>query len=663
MMKFALSLINLIIAFQLSAQPLFLSGKDYVIDSLKKVVYHSDIDSSKAKALDALSWEYAFSYPDSAIQYAMRGLEITDKLHMPETRIGLLNTMAQALSGKGNHTQALSTNLQALEIAEDINDKSAITWCLASIGSIYFYYEDYPRALTYFLQTKTYPEYFEERKRFYLGFIGEAYFHLQRYDSALHYIQQSYSGVKKTGFFWPVPALYMGKLHDVKFEYNTALQYYFESISREVSSTDSVKAFLSIAEIYRKTDVPDSGIYYAKRAYSISNRVSLYMYLVQASSILTRIYKSENRIDSAFRYQDFVLSGNDSLFSRARQNLIQNLTFNEQQRNAEISKEKARLRNQLSTIALSAGLIICVAIATILFRSNRYKKRAYDILEKQKAEIESQRTKTEQTLNQLKQTQSQLIQSEKMASLGELTAGIAHEIQNPLNFVNNFSEVNKELIAEMKGEMDKGNINMAKTIAGDIEENEDKINYHGKRADSIVKSMLQHSKVGGGKKEPSDLNALAEEYLRLSYLGMLSKDKSSQVHLQTDFDTSVGMVNIVPQDIGRVLVNLYNNAFYTVSQKRKINIDGYEPIVNVKTRRINDHVEIVVKDNGMGISGKVIDKIFQPFFTTKPTGQGTGLGLSLSYDIIKAHQGEIRVNSKEGEGAEFIIYMPLKNSI
>jgi signal transduction histidine kinase len=245
-----------------------------------------------------------------------------------------------------------------------------------------------------------------------------------------------------------------------------------------------------------------------------------------------------------------------------------------------------------------------------------------------------------------------------MASLGELTAGIAHEIQNPLNFVNNFSEVNKELIAELKEEIVKGNYNEVKSIADDVEENEKKIIHHGKRADAIVKGMLQHSRLDTAQKEPTDVNALADEYLRLSYHGLRAKDKTFNATLQTDFDALIGKVSVVPQDIGRVLLNLYNNAFYAGAEKKKQHVENYEPTVLVSTKKINDRIEIKVGDNGNGIPQNVVDKIFQPFFTTKPTGQGTGLWLSLSYDIIKAHGGEIKVETKDGEGTEFIIQLP-----
>ena len=280
-------------------------------------------------------------------------------------------------------------------------------------------------------------------------------------------------------------------------------------------------------------------------------------------------------------------------------------------------------------------------------------------------ELTKQKEELEYALNELRSTQSQLIQSEKMASLGELTAGIAHEIQNPLNFVNNFSEVSNEFLEEMLLEIDKGNIKEAKLSIGDIKLNLNKINNHGKRADSIVKGMLLHSRASSGQKELTDINALADEYLRLSYHGLRAKDKTFNAKFETDFDESIGKINLVPQDVGRVILNLLNNAFYAVTEKKKRLGDSYNPTVSISTRLMaptvggTRGVEIKVADNGDGISQKIIDKIFQPFFTTKPAGKGTGLGLSMSYEIItQAHGGELKVESKEGEGSVFIIHLP-----
>jgi len=265
-----------------------------------------------------------------------------------------------------------------------------------------------------------------------------------------------------------------------------------------------------------------------------------------------------------------------------------------------------------------------------------------------------------QTLEELKATQAQLIQSEKMASLGELTAGIAHEIQNPLNFVNNFSEVSNELLDEMTEQLEKGNAKEAKAIANEVKMSLEKINLHGKRADGIVKSMLQHSRTSNNKKEPTDINVLADEYLRLAYHGLRAKDKSFNAALKTDYDENIGLIKIISQDIGRVILNLITNAFYAVMEKKKLHPEGYEPTVTVSTQKIDNKIIVIVKDNGTGIPQKALDKIFQPFFTTKPTGQGTGLGLSLSYDIVtKGHGGEIKVETKEGESTGFSVILPV----
>jgi len=351
-----------------------------------------------------------------------------------------------------------------------------------------------------------------------------------------------------------------------------------------------------------------------------------------------------------------MLATKDTLFSEEKIKQLQNLSFNEQMRQQElqqtIQQTQLKYRNRLNVYILLAGLLILLIVALGLWRRNIYKQKSFALLQRQKEQIQS-------TLTQLKSTQAQLIQSEKMASLGELTAGIAHEIQNPLNFVNNFSEVNNELIVEMNDELNKGNIEEAKSMVKDIRENEQKIIHHGKRADAIVKSMLQHSRTSSGKIEPTDINALADEYLRLAYHGLRAKDKSFNAKLETDFDDHLTKINIVPQDIGRVILNLINNAFYSVSEKQKQNLNGFVPTVTITTKKLNGKVEIRIKDNGNGIPQKVLDKIFQPFFTTKPTGQGTGLGLSLSYDIVRSHGGELKVGTKEGEYAEFIISLPL----
>ena len=376
--------------------------------------------------------------------------------------------------------------------------------------------------------------------------------------------------------------------------------------------------------------------------------------------LLAEIYQQTGKAEKANQAYQVYINLKDSILSD--QEKFRTISFETEQQitDNEIAISKLESVNKLSaqsrnfTIGIAALLFILAGSIYYRFQS---KKKANKVLEK--------------TLTDLKSTQSQLIQSEKMASLGELTAGIAHEIQNPLNFVNNFSEVSAELVDEMNDEIGKGNIEDAKQIAQDLKQNLEKINLHGKRAGDIVKGMLQHSRSSNGVKAPTDINALCDEYLRLSYHGLRAKDKSFNatmipIAIGTDFDESIGKINIIPQDIGRVVLNLLTNAFYVVGERLKAGkaelVDAgiiYEPTVIVSTKKVDDKVFISIKDNGGGIPQKVLDKIFQPFFTTKPTGQGTGLGLSLSYDIIKAHAGELKVETKEGEGSEFIIKLPV----
>ena len=348
-----------------------------------------------------------------------------------------------------------------------------------------------------------------------------------------------------------------------------------------------------------------------------------------------------------YTYTRKALDDKDSLTGLSKATSLEYVTdFDLQEsRQNEIKSANTAYRNRIRQYLFIGGLAVFLAIALILFRNNVQKKRTNKSLSI--------------ALSNLQTTQAQLIQSEKMASLGELTAGIAHEIQNPLNFVNNFSEVNHELLQELNEELKKGNFEEAKNIVADINTNEEKITYHGKRADNIVKGMLQHSRTGSGKMEVTDLNKLLDEYLRLAYHGLRAKDNSFTVKLETDFDNRIGRIPLLPQDIGRVIVNLLNNAFYAIKERHKTAPAGYEPIVGIATRKLEGKAEIRIKDNGTGIPSKVTQKIFQPFFTTKPTGTGTGLGLSLSYDIIKAHGGEISVTSKEMEGTEFIIQLPV----
>ncbi|MBD0352155.1 MAG: hypothetical protein ICV65_13465, partial [Flavisolibacter sp.] len=426
------------------------------------------------------------------------------------------------------------------------------------------------------------------------------------------------------------------------------------------ATLDLINGYNGIAVSFRLNGQTDSAIYYAKKAITAVTTTSFITNILEGSQLLADIYKERKQPDSALKYQDIYLAAKDSLFSKEKVRQMQDIAFNEQLRQKQLEAEKEQYRNRMRVYALLIALVVFSVIAFLLWRHNQQRQKAFNQLQKQKEETDFQKAKAEQALEELKATQKQLIQSEKMASLGEVTAGIAHEIQNPLNFVNNFSEVSIELTEDLKQgplqQITGPARNEAEELVDDLTQNLQKITHHGKRADAIVKGMLQHSRKSSGQKEWTDINALADEYFRLSYHGQRAKDKFFSATLQTDFDNSIGKVEVVPQEMGRVLLNLFNNAFYAVSEKKRQLNGDYEPVVAVTTRREKDKIEIRVKDNGIGIPQAIEDKIFQPFFTTKPTGEGTGLGLSLSYDIItKGHGGELKVETQEGQGAEFIV--------
>jgi signal transduction histidine kinase len=371
-------------------------------------------------------------------------------------------------------------------------------------------------------------------------------------------------------------------------------------------------------------------------------------------------YKQKNQLDSAYKYLLITSQIKDSLYKVRIANLsaFQNVSFEETLR---LESEQMQTDAKIRINSLLAGLMVVSVIGIILLRNNNQRKKSNLLLTSQKNEIEQQKKQVEESMERLQSTQSQLVQAEKMASLGELTAGIAHEIQNPLNFVNNFAEVNTELIDELKKEIEPAGIISANELIEDIKANSEKIAHHGNRADAIVKSMLQHSRKTSAQKELTDINALCDEYLRLAYHGLRAKEKSFNAQFETDFDLSLPKVNVVSQDIGRVILNLINNAFYAVNERyKKEGKEGYVPQVKVSTRQVGEQIEITVTDNGGGIPPNIREKIFQPFFTTKPTGEGTGLGLSMSYDIItKGHGGVLQVNVEKNERSIFFILIPI----
>ncbi|GAB4015069.1 hypothetical protein GCM10028808_39400 [Spirosoma migulaei] len=452
------------------------------------------------------------------------------------------------------------------------------------------------------------------------------------------------------------------------------------------------KSSLLLSEVYEEVGQPLEAYKYLKeyqknRKESDQKDEASYLLDVEIRSTIEREEQEKNRLkqDKLLQSQHILAIEKqreiDGLKAQSERQLLQSKAeqaeldqkLEKERLEAKALQNKRQQDYQISLLNLDidtqrkvrSGLLVGLALFALfmvgLVRQNRVKQRFNQTLSKQKGEIERQRDQLNQTLADLRSTQTQLIQKEKLASLGELTAGIAHEIQNPLNFVNNFSEVSTELIEELKEEVQAGNTDEVMAIADDLTSNLQKINHHGGRASSIVKGMLEHSRTESGEKRPTDLNALADEYLKLAYHGLKAKEKSFTCELVTEFDPALGLVKLTPQDIGRVLLNLYNNAFYAVAERKKQFDPDYKPTVKVQTKWGSDQVEIRVSDNGIGIPDSVKAKIFQPFFTTKPTGEGTGLGLSLSYDIItKGHGGMLIMDSQQNQGTEFTISLPTK---
>ena len=625
------------------------SSASFEIFDLKQQLKNAGSDTSQAFALARLSYFYAYSSYDSSLLYAEKALKLSDKINYARGRANALLGYGNLYLRQGDFPLALQYQFQALELCEKFKFEREKAISLMELGFTYGSLSDNVRSMAYAKQAR---DLFSKNSWDNFNVENEisitnVYMATDKKDSALLCMQKVYDDPKNQAMSQIILEV-LGNIHTSIGNFTVANEYLHRAISLDIEKNDLYSltwAYNSIAKLFKATKQTDSCIYYATKGFVVAENIRLNEGLLINSLLLTNEIESSDIVKALFyrkKYDDVY----NKMYGPEKVLALQKTLVEQQEKERQVTEDRKANENRLKQYAFMSGLAILLLVALFLYRNNRQKQKANKVLGA--------------TLTNLKSTQSQLIQSEKMASLGELTAGIAHEIQNPLNFVNNFSEVNKELIGEMKAEIEKGNLEEVKAIASDIESNEEKINHHGKRADAIVKGMLQHSRSSSGHKEPTDINALCDEYLRLSYQGLRAKDKSFNATMKTDFDNSIRNINIIPQDIGRVLLNLINNAFYAVNEKNKQQPENYEPTVLINTKKIADRVEIRVADNGNGIPEKIVDKIFQPFFTTKPTGQGTGLGLSLSYDIIKAHGGEIRVETKEGEGTDFSLIIPIK---
>ena len=623
----------------------------------KSLAIFNDIKDS---AYIVFGYRYISSFSRSAGDFTkaftsiQSAIDISRKLNYTKGLVSSLTQLGDLYRDYGEDAQALENYHAALDILQKAKDTSELFNVLGALGGFYYAHHNTAKALEYYdklldicgKQKKLSP-----KEGLVYTWIGMTYSDNHDYQNALLNFEKSLHLNTVSGNIYETVNVLneIGSVYNKQGNFPRAIIYHTRSVriadSLKIQGERPVWLYLLALDYYGSKN-------YSKAKELNDQALTGFKKLWFDVKMTSDMELLASQIDSArgdgngayIHYKEYAslsqkLKG-DEIRKEAQKAKFQ--TEFDKQRSEQQKKDAiAKRTRNLQYLAIGAFLLLGLFLAYGYVRQNKDKKQ----IEKAYAE--------------LKTTQSQLIQSEKMASLGELTAGIAHEIQNPLNFINNFSEVNTELIDELEQGLNKGDIEEVKVLAKDIRENEQKINHHGKRADAIVKGMLQHSRSSSGVKEPTDINALADEYLRLAYHGLRAKDKSFNSAMQTDFDPAVDMVNVVPQDIGRVILNLITNAFYVVNEKKTSGQIGYDPTVTVATKKTNAGVLITVRDNGNGIPAAVRDKIFQPFFTTKPTGQGTGLGLSMSYDIVtKGHGGHLTMETEEGKGTAFIIQLP-----
>lgn len=698
----------LFITGTLKSQPLFVDKP--VKDSLETSLISLPGDTNRINTLVVLSNIYTTINPDQAKQYALEGLDLSRKLTYKKGEILSHFSLSFLYNITGEWAKGIDMAFKAMALAQGYDPlfelyafdmlvlgfqkqgdfKKALEWNRRSVEHI--------RLNSKFLEIEKWPSYHQ---------IGVNFAALGILDSALLFIKKAREIAKESDVvnFLGISTGAIGNTYSKMKNYDSAIVYLqsARNIMRLANNDFGLQEFnRDLAQTYFEKGQPDSAEQYALMAYTDASKINNPLVVRDASFILSSLYEKSD-LTKSYSFLKTYLKIKDSLSTLDKAQQVQQAELNEQKKLADLQTAQLKARNQIKQNALLGSLTTLLLIALILWYNNRRTQKTNELLKKQKQEIEEQR-------DQLKATQEQLVQSEKMASLGELTAGIAHEIQNPLNFVNNFSEVNTELIDEIMEELRMTSdelrittqldqlpfdpkafgsiVNRLQSDFGtsiiqlltDIKENEQKINYHGRRADSIVKGMLQHSRKGAGVKEPTDLNVLCDEYLRLAYHGYKAKDKTFNAEFETHFDPNLPKVNVIPQDFGRVILNIINNAFYALSSnelKETSSLTGITevkpmPKVTVTTKYFNNpggqminsisgpSVRIAIADNGPGIPRELQDKIFQPFFTTKPTGSGTGLGLSLAYEIVtNGHGGQLLLESEEGKGTTFIIQLPV----
>ncbi len=612
---------------------------------------------------------------DSTIYYLENAESISKDFKLANLEAETYLKKEDAFKQRGDYSKAMAEDFKALALYEKTDNQHGIARSYTRLCDLLYYQEKNEEGADYCQKAIDIQKELNVPKELAISYRYKAdnLLILERYDEALKTINSAIAVLKDAGSGDTDLARNYntrGNIYKYMERYDDAITEYKKcyEIAKEYNiQRGIIPALANIGHVYRLQNNDEQALPYTLEAIDLmtksGNTQNLKENYMHASDSYEALGQHKKALDYERLYSDARFEELKQIIEQLESEL--QIKYESAKKDETIVEQDATINRQRKIQLLYIG--IAALLGVILFgmyftiKNIKKKRKALaqlnvELAKNQKA-LEGANNKLTLSIDELKSTQSQLIQSEKMASLGELTAGIAHEIQNPLNFVNNFSEVNSELIEEMKEELDNGNLEEVQSLADDIDENEKKIMFHGKRADSIVKGMLQHSRSSNGKKEPTNINVLADEYLRLAYHGLRAKDKSFNAQLLTDFDESISTIHIIPQDIGRVLLNLITNAFYAVNEKRKEQIEGFEPTVSISTKKKKGLVEIKVMDNGKGMLDSVKEKVFQPFFTTKPTGQGTGLGLSLSYDIVKTHGGSLSLESTPEIGTTFTVVL------
>ena len=629
---------------------------------LRQVLRSATADTVKLQALWQLSDDYLTDYLDSTRYFAETGYALARKTKQTDWEAQFLFTLGKMYKQQGNYPRAIDHYLQAKNTWRKSGNRIGEANAQLFIGEVYAYQRNCVMSFEYYQKAREI--YQTEGNEFGVASclfkIANCHEKLSQVDSALTYLEK----IEELTHYRDEIERYLrggilhikGNCYALKGDTAAAMVYYLQSIPYLQNNDDNRTAsqvMLSMAALFDNQGKVDSTLLYAQRSLQIARTDGFSLEVMHAADFLSGFYNRQRKVDSAFAYLQLSVANKDSLFSREKIMAIQNKVAADEALRQELIAKEQRLRTNLKVAILVTALLLFIIVALILWRNNKQKQKANALLQQQKREVQT-------ALSELKAVQQQLIHAEKMASLGELTAGIAHEIQNPLNFITNFSEIGIELLGEIKDELKAGDETEVHFLLDNLRQSLQKINHHGNRADAIVKNMLQHSRKNTGERELADINSMVDDCLRLSYQALYNKDKSFTAILETHYDPSIGYVSMIPQDMGRVLLNLFNNSFYAVREKARKAGKGFVPTVQVFTKKKGNTIEIRVKDNGTGIPEKVVEKIYQPFFTTKPSGEGTGLGLSMSYDIItKVHGGQMAVDTKDGEYAEFIIEMPI----